>query len=158
MPVRQASIDSFIEERDSGRLKGDREQVFYVVSHNDPMTCGEITQRYFFGKQRNDIHSRRTELKKEGRIHELFRRPCEISGKSVAVFAVGQGDGEPMTPPRPTKREWGLFLEEVESGFGEAGPSNSEATQKALAWICYRAGRPLPSTEEDDVPGLEEFQ
>lgn len=83
--TRQEGYESVLNKRTI------RAELILEILDNGPMTASEIVKelldrgviKYY---NRNFVAPRLTELKEEGRVEVIGKRPCIMSGKNVAVW------------------------------------------------------------------------
>ena len=81
--IRETSIDAYHEVVEEGRLAESRLEVYQTLLAHGPMTASELERvsnnRYG--------HQRLSELRTRGLAAEVGKRPCQVTGRVVIVWA-----------------------------------------------------------------------
>jgi len=87
--VRDTSLNSYLELKDSGKLEARKQEIYELISQQGPMTDNEITQVLGY-KERNEISPARWRLMKHGLLIEGGKRKCNITKRTIYQWKIKQ--------------------------------------------------------------------
>lgn len=88
--MRDTSIAAYNQIKEEGLLSKRRLEVYSVLFHNGPLTCGEVWRDHFKirGVSQNSINPRLSELRNAGVLIETGERSCRVTGKTCITWDV----------------------------------------------------------------------
>ena len=112
--VRDTSIEVYQQIRDEGLLSKVRFSVYSCVFKFGPITQGEVKKK--LNMDSNTATPRFAELKTQGVITEVGKRPCKITGRTVYEWDVTNK----LPKPLPKKKTKDQIIEELRSTIKKA--------------------------------------